>query len=81
MPGPDVVHAWETLFAAQALLPRPGSVPLAYIGPGAGLDLVGYTMALLAFGVTALSAVLLWPVYAFLRWLRGKPRADLPTDQ
>jgi hypothetical protein len=52
----------------------PAACPLAYIGPGAGLELVGYAISLLAMAGVALSAVLLWPVYTLLRWFRrGKP--------
>jgi len=65
MPGLEVVFAWPA--------------PLAYIGPGAGLDLLGYAATLLAFGVTALSAVLLWPVYTLLRWVRGGKKPAEPA--
>ena len=43
----------------------------AYVGPGPGLELVGYSVGLLGFLVAALSATVLYPFYAFLRWLRG----------
>jgi hypothetical protein len=69
VPGPDSAHAWQTLFA--------------YIGPGADLSLVGYALTLLGFALTALSATLLWPVYALVRWIRGKKRpgpASPPED-
>jgi hypothetical protein len=54
---------------------------LAYIGPGAGLDLIPQFLSLLALAGLALSAVLLWPVKTFLRWLRGgkKPAAPAPA--
>jgi hypothetical protein len=44
---------------------------MAYVGPGAGLDFVGYALTLGVYGVTAFSAVLLWPVYVLLQWIRG----------
>jgi hypothetical protein len=50
---------------------------LGYIGPGAGLEFVTYAVSLLAMAGVALSAVLLWPVYTLLRWLRG-PRPPAP---
>jgi hypothetical protein len=55
----------------------------AYVGPGAGLDFLPYVWGLAAWVLTAFSAVLLWPVYAFLRRLRGgakKPAAAPPAD-
>jgi hypothetical protein len=52
---------------------------LAYIGPGAGLEQVGYALTLLLFGITASSAVLLWPFYALLRWLRGGKKPAPPA--
>lgn len=50
----------------------------AYIGPGAGLDLIGYTLSLAAWGLTAFSAVLLWPLYAFLHRMRGRAKSLTP---
>ncbi len=45
---------------------------LAYVGPGADLAFVGYATALLAWALAAFSAILLWPVYALLRRIRGR---------
>ena len=44
----------------------------AYIGPGAGMEpLAGYFVALLAWILTAFAAVLTWPIYSLIRWIRG----------
>jgi hypothetical protein len=55
----------------------------AYVGPGAGLELVGYAMSLAAWVGVAFSALFLYPIYSFLRRLRGvKPArkaASLPV--
>ena len=51
----------------------------AYIGPGAGLDFIPYALTLLAFGLTAFSAILLWPVHALIRWIRGKKKPSAPA--
>lgn len=48
----------------------------AYVGPGAGLELIGYTMGLVYLGFTAFSAVLLWPLYALLRRIRGRAKTS-----
>jgi hypothetical protein len=45
---------------------------VAYIGPGAGLELAGSFFSLLAWVGVLFSAVLLWPLHALVRWLRGK---------
>jgi hypothetical protein len=57
------------LFALIVLLVLANNA-LAYIGPGAGLEQVGYAMSLLAVVGVAFSAVLLWPFYALLRLFR-----------
>jgi hypothetical protein len=53
----------------------------AYVGPGAGLEFVGYFMSLLVWAGVAFSAVLLWPFYALLRRLRGDRRAAPPAQE
>src|SRR5262249_32806349 len=47
---------------------------LAYVGPGAGLELVGYFMALLVSVGVALFTVLLWPFYALRQRIRAAKR-------
>jgi membrane protein implicated in regulation of membrane protease activity len=68
------------LAAFVALLALPGSAH-AYIGPGAGLEFVGYFMALLATAGMAFAAMLLYPIYAIIRFFRSKetpPTAPSP---
>lgn len=45
---------------------------LAYGGPGAGLDFLGYFMSLIAYLGVAFSAIFLWPLYALQRKIRGR---------
>lgn len=52
---------------------------LAYIGPGTGLEFVGYFLALLATVGVALFSVLLYPVYAVIRFFRGPKQAPPST--
>jgi hypothetical protein len=59
-----------TLLAVTVLLLW-SDCALAYVGPGAGLELTGYFFSLVAWGATAFSMVLLWPFYALLRRIRG----------
>ena len=63
-------------------MPVPNAL-IAYVGPGADLGLISYALSLIVFGITAFSAVLLWPVYALLRRIRGaanKPALAPPVD-
>jgi hypothetical protein len=51
----------------------------AYIGPGAGMEFLGYAMALVAMVAAALFSVLSWPFYAVMRWIRGT-KAPAPAE-
>jgi hypothetical protein len=44
---------------------------MAYIGPGAGMEFFGYAMSLIVMIGLAFFSILMWPFYAFMRWLRG----------
>lgn len=71
MPVPERSLTWPSLLALVVVLV--GAAPaLAYVGPGAGLELVGYFMSLMAWLTVAFSAVFFYPVYGFIRRLRGK---------
>jgi hypothetical protein len=48
----------------------------AYIGPGADVTFITYAMTLLVWVLAAFSAVLMWPVYALLRWMRGRQKVS-----
>jgi hypothetical protein len=52
---------------------------LAYGGPGADVTFISYAMALLAWVLAALSATLLWPAYALLRWIRRRQNKSPTT--
>jgi hypothetical protein len=56
---------------------------LAYVGPGAGLEFVGYFMALLATVGAAFLSMLLYPIYKMVRFLRGlkEPASPEPPSQ
>jgi membrane protein implicated in regulation of membrane protease activity len=58
----------------------------AYVGPGAGLSLVGAFWGLLVAVFAALAFIVIWPVRRLLRRGRGAPAAELAmaegkTDQ
>jgi hypothetical protein len=75
---PDRNHflVWKALLTLVVLL-LGADRALAYVGPGAGLEFVGYFLSLAAWVGVALSTVLLWPVYALLRRIRA-PREKAP---
>ncbi|MBN2162262.1 MAG: hypothetical protein JXR25_04110 [Pontiellaceae bacterium] len=50
---------------------------IAYVGPGAGLSALGALWALIASIGIALGAILIWPIRAVIRKIRG-PKA--PSD-
>ena len=52
---------------------------LAYAGPGVDVTFIGYAATLLLWVLAAFSAVLLWPVYALLRTLRGRKNPSMTT--
>jgi hypothetical protein len=49
-----------------------GDRALADAGPGTDVTFITYAMTLLVWVLAAFSAVLLWPVYALLRWMRRR---------
>lgn len=52
----------------------------AYIGPGAGLSVLGSLWAVLVGIVVALFAILTWPVRMLWRRLRGKRSVSRPDS-
>ncbi len=76
MLGRDFSTLCKLLMASLVLL-LPAGRATAYVGPGADVTFISYALTLLAWVLAAFSAVLLWPVYALLRWLRR--RKDKPT--
>ncbi len=49
---------------------------MAYVGPGAGLTLIGSLIGLVVAIVTALAIILFWPIRALIRKIRGKKTAE-----
>jgi len=67
----NVLSAVSVVFALLFLLLLANNAQ-AYIGPGAGLDLIPYAVSLGSVMVAASFGILLWPFYAVLRLIRGK---------
>lgn len=62
-----------TLLLALLLLASASSA-LAYIGPGAGISVLGSLLSILATIVVAIGAIIFWPLRKFLK--RRKARRD-----
>jgi hypothetical protein len=65
------------VWLALAVLLLATAPALAYVGPGADVSFISTALTLLLWMLAAFSAVLMWPVYALLRWIR--PRKKQPT--
>ena len=75
MPGRNLSAAYTVLLASAVLLLWADRAQ-AYVGPGADVTFIGYAMTLLLWVLAAFSAILLWPVYALLGWIRrGKNKS------
>ena len=59
-------------FLALSLLLLAVAPVFAYGGPGAGVEFIGYFLSLLAWLAMCFSAVILWPIYALRRKIRGR---------
>jgi membrane protein implicated in regulation of membrane protease activity len=73
------VNVLLTLFAVVIVALGTATPALAYVGPGAGLSLVGAFWGLLVALFAALAFVILWPIRRFLKQRRRaspQPQAD-----
>jgi membrane protein implicated in regulation of membrane protease activity len=64
------VNVLLTLFAVVIVALGTATPALAYVGPGAGLSLVGAFWGLLVALFAALAFVILWPIRRFLKQRR-----------
>ena len=71
MPGCNLSTLCKVLLALAVLLVGADRAQ-AYVGPGVDVTFIGYAMTLVVWALAAFSAVLLWPVYTLLRWIRGR---------
>jgi hypothetical protein len=54
---------------------------MAYIGPGAGMEFIGYAISLAAMVGVAFLSFLMWPFYTFMRWVRGTRKTSGSAEQ
>ena len=52
----------------------------AYIGPGAGISVLGSLLAVLGTIVLAIGAILFWPIRKLLKRRKGKQAGDTPDS-
>ena len=67
------MHVLLGCFAVIILAVSTAAPALAYVGPGAGLSLVGAFWGLLVALFAAFAFVILWPIRRLLRRRRGTP--------
>ena len=67
------------LLASLALASAAATPALAYIGPGAGITMLGALWGVVVALALALGAVLFWPVRALLRRRKGPAAAATAT--
>ena len=79
MPGRNLATVCKVVLALTVLLLATGPT-LAYVGPGAGITFSSYALTLLVCILVAVSAVLLWPVYALFRWIRRRRNESTTTS-
>ena len=78
MPGRSLSTVCKVLLALSVLLLEADRA-MAYVGPGADATFISTAMTLLLWVGAAFSAVLLWPVYAMLGWIRRRKNKSTTT--
>lgn len=69
--------SWMTAAMVLAMIATPAS---AYVGPGAGLSLLGALWGLILAVVAALAFVALWPLRHYRRKARQRRSQAVPVD-
>ena len=78
MPGRNRLTVCKVLFALSILL-LGADRAMAYGGPGVDVTFINTAMTFLLWVGAMFSAVLLWPVYTLMGWIRRrKNKAPLP---
>jgi hypothetical protein len=76
------VQLVPSLVAVAVLVMGSAAPALAYVGPGAGLSLVGAFWGLLVAVFAAFAFVIAWPLRRLLRRRRGAPASSaLPPNK
>jgi hypothetical protein len=78
---PDVKRAAARILCALVLLLLTAPLAQGYTGPGPGVEFTGHFLGLLVCAGVALVAILLWPTYVLIRYLRRDKEMPDPALQ
>ncbi len=67
-----------TFILLALVLLTPVSTAVAYVGPGAGMSVLGSLLSILATIVVAIGAIIIWPLRKFMK--RRKTRRNAPAN-
>jgi len=69
-----------TLVLLALILLAPVSPALAYIGPGAGISVLGSLLSILATIFVAIGAIIFWPLRKFMKRRKARRNSPLSTE-
>jgi membrane protein implicated in regulation of membrane protease activity len=69
-----------TLILLAILLLAPISPAVAYIGPGAGISVLGSLLSILATIFVAIGAIIFWPLRKFMKRRKARRESLLNTE-
>jgi|GEM_PF-829873 len=70
----------QTPIVLILVLLTPASTALAYIGPGAGMSVVGSLLTILATIFVAIGAIIFWPLRKFMKRRKARRNATASPD-
>lgn len=71
---------FRTTAAAGAVVLLVAAPGMAYVGPGAGVSLIGAAVGLVAAVLSAIGFILLWPIRAMLKKRRAAAKGEGGPD-
>ena len=71
----SAIKFYRTLFIALGALLLPG-IAAAYVGPGAGISMLGALWGLIIGVVMAVGVILFWPIRMMMRKSKAKKAAE-----
>jgi hypothetical protein len=70
----------RTLILMTSLLLAPVSPAIAYIGPGAGISVLGSLLGILATIFVAIGAIIFWPVRKYMQRRKARHESQRGTE-
>jgi len=67
----SVFRTFQRLLTATLILALTPALALAYVGPGAGISMLGALWGLIVGVVMALGVILFWPIRMMIRKMKG----------